>query len=119
MRETIFEMLRAALSDAAFDNIYIFTHGNPDGDAVGSASAMAKLLRSYGKRASVFFSEVNTPSPKLSYLECIYKNEYDFTPEHIITVDLTDMNRISGVPLCFSDLRELEKRIDFVIDHTR
>ncbi len=117
MTHTFFEQFKASVAEKNFDNIYILTHGNPDGDAVGSSFALAHLLRHFGKRTAVFFSEKNMPNRKFSYIEDLKNLSYDFLPEHIVTADLTDMNRVSGIPECFADKDELESKIDFVIDH--
>ena len=39
------------------DNIIIFTHERPDGDAIGSVFALQKALKRSGKMADVYFSE--------------------------------------------------------------
>lgn len=40
-----------------YDNFAIFTHKNPDGDAIGSSLAMSLALERIGKRNTVFCSE--------------------------------------------------------------
>lgn len=117
MVKIFFEKVRSCLDDVTYDNIYILTHGNPDGDAVGSSFALSHLFRSFGKNACVYFSEKNKPNKKFSYIDDFENMSYTFKPEHIVTTDLTDLNRASGIPECFLDEVDLEKMIDFVFDH--
>ncbi|MFP4236796.1 MAG: DHH family phosphoesterase [Desulfonatronovibrio sp.] len=54
-----------------FDNFLITSHVNPDGDAMGSMSAMGHLLQAMGKKFSIFnesqvpdrFNWINLPGP--------------------------------------------------------
>ncbi|MBQ3231147.1 MAG: DHH family phosphoesterase [Clostridia bacterium] len=48
------------------DGYLIYTHASPDGDTVGSATALAKALRALGKRAFVF--SVDGVPEKLSFM---------------------------------------------------
>lgn len=50
----MFEQVIPILKDA--QKVAIFTHTNPDGDAMGSAYAMKLVLRALGKSAEVFLS---------------------------------------------------------------
>ncbi|MBR3933661.1 MAG: bifunctional oligoribonuclease/PAP phosphatase NrnA [Clostridia bacterium] len=48
------------------NNYYILVHKNPDGDCLGSASALCLALRSLGKNAKVVLP--NQPSPRLMFM---------------------------------------------------
>lgn len=78
---------KAASMLLSMDNILIFAHENPDGDAVGSTCALCKGLVSIGKKAAVWLDSV--PKNDVKYTDGIL---YDgsFTPEHIVTVDTAD-----------------------------
>ena len=71
----------------SMDNILIFAHENPDGDAVGSACALCKGLISLGKNAAVWLDGV--PSSDVYLTQGILYDE-SFTPEHIVSVDTAD-----------------------------
>lgn len=50
-----FEVLAEKLMEA--DTIYLFPHENPDGDAIGSTSALCSMLRSFGKSCTILIDE--------------------------------------------------------------
>ncbi|MCM1036718.1 MAG: bifunctional oligoribonuclease/PAP phosphatase NrnA [Bacteroides sp.] len=50
------EALRAALDDA--ERIVILTHMSPDGDAIGSSTAMQRLLLALGKEARIVIPDI-------------------------------------------------------------
>ena len=54
------------------NNVIIFTHERPDGDAIGSVFALQKILKESGKTADVFFDE-NLP---VRYSFLVNKNTY-------------------------------------------
>lgn len=54
------------------DNIIIFTHERPDGDAIGSVFALQKALKTSGKIVDVYFSE----SLPVRYSALINENTY-------------------------------------------
>ena len=43
------------------DDFLILTHGRPDGDTIGSGSALCRLLRGLGKQAFLLPNEDLTP----------------------------------------------------------
>lgn len=108
-------MMRITKEEAAsmllsMDNILIFAHENPDGDAVGSTCALCKGLVSLGKNAKVWLDGV--PKNDVKYTDGILFDG-SFTPEHIITVDTAD-NRI----MCANtgDFNK-ETPVELCIDH--
>ena len=81
---------KAAEMLLSMDNILIFAHENPDGDAVGSTCALCRGLVSLGKKAAVWLDGVPKNDVKLTE-GLIFDSS--FTPEHIVSVDTAD-NRI-------------------------
>ncbi len=94
----------------SMDNILIFAHENPDGDAVGSTCALCKGLVSLGKKASVWLSGV----PK-SDIEMTQSLMFDgsFTPEHIVSVDTADNKIMCANTGSYSK----ETPVELCIDH--
>ncbi len=91
------------------DHFAILTHRKPDGDTLGSASALCRGLRSLGKTAHVLTNPEVTPL-YASLMEGITKD----APEEgdiLIAVDVAADNML---PRCFDDLRNC---IDLRIDH--
>ncbi len=77
----------------SMDNILILAHENPDGDAVGSACALCKGLRSIGKNVAVSLENLSKNDEYLAD-GLIAAKEFEY--EHIVAVDTAD-NRILGV----------------------
>ncbi len=98
----------AAALIGGWDDILVICHENPDGDALGSMSGLVRGLRSLGKRAGWYCA---SPLPeKFAYLFQGLE-EIDFTPEHIVTVDVADSKLLGDAWDKFGD------RIDLAIDH--
>ncbi|MEA4833140.1 Bifunctional oligoribonuclease and PAP phosphatase NrnA [bioreactor metagenome] len=117
VQNDFYDAFKASLSDPTFDRIYVLSHLNPDGDAVGSACALTYLLRLSGKKA-LYFTE--TPDHKYAYLSDAWNSDrYGglFAPEHFITTDTTGFSRLSKLPDGFSHENEFELLLSFVIDH--
>lgn len=86
------------------DNIHIYTHIHPDGDALGSSFALVAALKKMGKRAKVICLDALP-----EYLSYIWKIESDdFEAESIITSDVADTTLLGDFG---------ERKIDLVIDH--
>jgi|GEM_PF-97437 len=115
--ENFYEKFKEAMLDENYDNVYIIAHSNPDGDAVGSSCALAHLLRRFGKHSKAFFSDLNTPESKFDYIADKNEEFDDFDVEHIITTDVTDSYRLSGVPVGCEEYTDFLDKLDFVIDH--
>lgn len=72
----------------ARDGFLILTHRRPDGDTLGSAAALCRGLRKFGKTAFVARNEDDTP--RLSFLcGTLYAPEA-YRPETIVAVDVAD-----------------------------
>lgn len=74
------------------DNILILSHKRPDGDAIGSASALASGLRMCGKTAYTLENPEIT-SKFVEFAEKYYAPA-EFVPEHIVTVDTASAEMI-------------------------
>lgn len=91
------------------DDFYILTHRYPDGDTLGSAFALYRILKLCGKRARVLCSD-EIPK-KYDYLHDDITPE-EFEPKCIIAVDVAD-TKLLGKPL----MDEYSERVDLCIDH--
>lgn len=94
-------------------NIAIFSHLNPDGDALGSSFAMKYVLESIGKRATVYL-EKKIPE-KFEFLG----NEYEIADENTkVSEDLAlvlDCGEYSRLGKCESVCRKISDAV--CIDH--
>lgn len=88
----VFKELSEKINSA--EKVLIFTHINPDGDAVGSSFALSEAIKSMGKRADVIFDA------PLSSVYTVIGNEY-ITAENFcdcydlkISVDCSDLKRL-------------------------
>ena len=90
------------------DNFEILTHKYPDGDTLGSAYALCRILRSMGKNANVIVN--GTLSRKMAFLKDGL-NDLDFDVQTVVSVDV-------AAPAQMGDLREkYENIVDVSIDH--
>lgn len=94
----------------AADNILILCHTNPDGDAIGSASALCELMRSMGKTVTVA-----APSAVPKRLSILMGNDtflFDGNApfDTLVTVD-------TASPIQLGELSCLAERTDLMIDH--
>ncbi len=82
------------------DNYYILTHGHPDGDTIGSASALCQALRACGKKACV------APNPDLSerYLPYVDECLTQESPDASHTVVSVDTATAQLLPECYRAL---------------
>lgn len=81
-------------------NIVIVTHQNPDGDALGSASAMAEYLKKMGKRIAIFCSDTAPNQLRfLPQIQMITDNQEIFTQPDLDTVVVLDSGdlRYAGI----------------------
>lgn len=87
------------------DNIEIFTHIHPDGDALGSSWALASALKKLNKQVRV---TVNDTLPRdFEYIHSVTFS--DFIPDTTITVDVASLTLLGDFPE--------DKQIDLAIDH--
>lgn len=91
------------------DDILILTHRRPDGDTLGSAHALCRLLRQKGKRAFLHPNEDATArlAPLLAGLEA----PQGFAPGLVVAVDLASEALLPASCAAFAG------KIDLCIDH--
>jgi len=91
------------------DNVLLLTHVRPDGDTIGSAAALCQALRDLGKRAYLL------DNPEITVTYAPYAAPYwaveGFTPEHVISVDVADLNLLP------ENARRYADSIELAIDH--
>ena len=92
-----------------WDEILILTHKRPDGDTIGSAAALCRMLRLLGKTAWLLESRDVTTllSP---YLEG-YTAPADFVPRRVVAVDIADETLLPP------NAEAWRGKADMVIDH--
>lgn len=88
-------------------NFVLLCHTSPDGDTIGSASALCMALRQIGKQA--FIRCADSFHNKFSY---IYNGllEANFSPATVVAVDVADSNLLGA-------LRDQYPKIHLCIDH--
>ncbi len=93
---------------ATAEDIWIFTHKNPDGDTLGSAYGLYYGLTAIGKRAAVLCSD--SMPKKFGYF---YPQGPmpDFEPQYIVAVDVADIQLLGPA------LEPYAHKIDLCIDH--
>lgn len=89
-------------------NAYILTHQSPDGDCIGSGTALYYILKSMGKKARVLCSD-EIPK-RFDFMRKEYCDE-EFEPEIIIATDVADINLLGKYKEIYGD------KVDLCIDH--
>lgn len=91
------------------DNFAIYTHQNPDGDAISSCTALCLLLRKMGKNAKVIYGENFDSKFQFmnDFLNCNSGNE-KFEEEYNICLDVFDIDRVDNF---------MGSNFDVCIDH--
>lgn len=98
------------------DNILILFHVHPDGDAVGSAFALRKLLSHVGKRAWCISAD-EVPERLYFAMEGVQDSALpesipeDFVPELVVSVDTASPSQLGALYEVYKD------KIDLMIDH--
>ncbi|MBE6844240.1 MAG: bifunctional oligoribonuclease/PAP phosphatase NrnA [Ruminococcus sp.] len=87
---------------------YILTHQSPDGDCIGSGTALYYILRGMGKKARVLCSD-EIPK-KFDFMRREYTDE-EFEPEIIIAADVADAKLLGRYNEIYGD------KVDLCIDH--
>lgn len=110
----MFEDLKKVIEKS--QKIGIFTHENPDGDALGSSFSMLLALRQMGKEAQVFLGgfDMKTKEAQLVFGK---DSMSDISPEEcdtFIALDCADYGRISAPE---KEGREISAAIDHHITH--
>lgn len=91
------------------DDFLILTHGRPDGDTIGSGSALCRLLRGLGKQAFLLPNEDLTP--RLGFLCGDLLAPEGFVPGAVVATDVATRELLCKNAAPFGD------RVDLCIDH--
>ena len=103
-RDTVISRLLGA------NDILILCHKNPDGDTIGSGTALCLALQRLGKTASVLCSD---PIPAMYSYMPITLFDGSYTPAFVVAVD------VAGIQL-FGDrnnIQDYAEHVDLCIDH--
>lgn len=101
MNNTV-SLVQAAERIKAARSIAIFTHENPDGDAIGSSAGLALILREAGKRCGLFFGaeppEIYRPFITTEYSTSLSQEELIRDYDLVIQLDTANTRRIAAPP---------------------
>ncbi len=84
------------------DNFVIFTHARPDGDTVGSAAALCRILRTLGKTAHVAPNPELTAPRLAAYVDGLSSGD-SFEGKTLVCVDIASA---SLLPSCYAPLAD-------------
>ena len=107
-------LAQAAQRLLAAERILVLSHHFPDGDTLGSASALCRALQQKGKQVCFRCShEVSDKfMPLFAGLESVfYEQQPQFLPDLIVSVDVADASLLGVIGEEYAD------RIDLSIDH--
>ena len=90
------------------DEVLVLSHKSPDGDTLGSASALCTALQRMGKH--VRFACSDPVVPKYENLFAELKTE-EFEPNFIVAVDIADTQLLG------KETEQYKDSIDLAIDH--
>lgn len=98
------------VSDILFknDNFALLTHQYPDGDTLGSAFALCRVLQKIGKHAKVLCNDNISTKFDYMYNSVDYQ---EFEESFVVSVDIADTQLLGEKLFCYSD------NIDLCIDH--
>ena len=104
----ILEMLEAIRRLLHAEDVLILCHKNPDGDTIGSASALYHALKKLGKNAAILCAD---PIPaRYEYMGYELFNG-QFQPGYVVAVD------VASIQLFGDALEEYCEKVDLCIDH--
>lgn len=89
------------------DDFLILTHKNPDGDTIGSAVALCRVLRALGKHASILENPGFTPR----YARFLDSLVTDQPASCVVSVDVADVTLLPAPALVFAE------RVALALDH--
>ncbi|HBY20195.1 MAG: hypothetical protein A2Y24_06645 [Clostridiales bacterium GWE2_32_10] len=99
-----------------YDKILISGHKNPDGDSVGSALALALILRKLGKSPDIYIKELPEHYKMLNGTE-MYTSTVDNNYDLFIALDSGDKDRVEEVAKQFENAK-MTYNIDHHISNT-
>lgn len=91
------------------DNILILTHRLPDGDTIGSAAGLCRILRQRGKTAWLI-PNADASARFVPYMEGLVTPD-SFTPDFVVAVDIADEG------LFAREAQPYLGKVDLSIDH--
>ena len=91
------------------DKFLILTHRRPDGDTIGCAAALGRMLRQMGKSAGVLYNR-ETTEHFAPYIEDLWVAD-DFDYETVVSVDL------AALSLFPDNAEQFKAKVDLAIDH--
>lgn len=87
------------------EKFLLMTHENPDGDAIGSLSALHRLLSDRGGDSLMFIAEADDPAPEYSFLvdwESVVREEPPDSAERMLVIlDCGNAERRAGKDIPF------------------
>lgn len=96
----IISLAQAADLITAAQSIAVFTHENPDGDAIGSSTGLTLLLREAGKKCDLFFSSeppaIYRPFITAEYSTSLSQEELVSNYDLVIQLDTANTKRIAA-----------------------
>ena len=93
----------------AHDDYLILTHKRPDGDTLGCAAALCRMLRANGKTAFLLKNDEVTAS-YAPYVDALWAAE-GYAPDTVVSVDLAALGLFPDNALPY------RTRVDLAIDH--
>ncbi len=93
----------------AHDHYLILTHKQPDGDTLGCAAAMCRMLRGIGKTAALL-ENADVTALYAPYVEGLWAPA-DYAYDTVVSVDL------AALGLFPANAEPLRERVDLAIDH--
>lgn len=103
-------IVKAANALLEMNDVVIVCHKSPDGDTLGSAAALCRGLRSFGKRANVKCAD-EIPQKYSFMFDGL--NEQDIVPQHFVSVDIAAPHLMGALESEYGD------KIEVCIDHHR
>ncbi len=93
------------------DGFVVFSHSNPDGDTVGSAVALVRILRAMGKRATAVCADPIPEKLRFIISDGEFSEELPQEVETAVSVDVASM-AVLGAFSAFAQKREFDLAFD-------
>lgn len=114
-----FEQARTVIHKS--ERIWISTHRNPDGDAIGSELALYHALTAIGKQVEIVNCDPTPSNLKFTDTGAVIRNHEDYPfdasdVDLIIIVDLNDSSRLGSLESIFNESQAFKILIDHHIE---
>ncbi len=96
------------------DGFVIFTHANPDGDTLGSAAALVRVLRKMGKKALALCADPVPQKLKFMDTDDVFTDKVPEKAETFVSVDVASIAVLGKLSFFCED-----SSFDLSIDHHR